>query len=87
MQDTLSKRISNNIPLSENEKQSLLDLLGKGCQAKTKRMLEFSIGHIECKSNYGIYSRVHLENEEARYCAGQSYPDEIRTVRQLVIGG
>lgn len=86
MQDTLSKRISQGKPLSEQERESALMILSKGCRSKTVNMLRYALSYVPNVPNYGIYDRVHISNGNVDYCAGQSYPDEIRTVRNLLIG-
>ena len=84
-QDTLSKRISAKKSLSESEIDSLVDILGKYCQARTKRILVHALSAVPDIKGYGIYERVQLTDGKAHYCAGQSYPDEIRTVRELLL--
>ena len=84
-QDTLARRISQKKPLTEAEQEALLDILGNHCQARTKRMLARSLSWVPDIQSYGIYGRVHL-SPRVSYCAGQSYPDEIRTVRKCLIG-
>ena len=83
-QDTLSRRISAGKELTESEQAQLLDIFGNRCREKTKRMIARALRCVPDIDNYGIYDRVHLEPPS--YCAGQSYPDEIRTVRQCLIG-
>ena len=84
-QDTLARRISQKKPLTEAEQIALLDILGSHCQARTKRMLAGALSWVPNILNQGIYRRVHL-SPRVSYCAGQSYPDEIRTVRKCLIG-
>ena len=72
--------------LTESEQSSLYILLAKGCREKTRarlsRMIELPLALWE---DYGIYRRVSFDNGQAEYCAGQSYTDEIRTVRELIL--
>ena len=88
MQDTLSSKITRQEPLTETEKQGLYDLVSKGTRAKTRDLLRSLIWWkpITCWPNPGRFTRVHLENGEVSYCAGQSYPDEIRDLRNLILG-
>jgi len=73
--------------LSEEEQQSLANLIGKKCRQRTKDNIEFALDiPLSLWRNYGIYGRVMFENGEAHYVAGQSYPDEIRTVREYILG-
>jgi hypothetical protein len=85
MENTLSKRISAGQELTEAEINSLVDLLGYKCYRRTKLNLSSVLGWIPDILNHGIFDRVILENGNAVYCAGQSYPDEIRTVRRLLL--
>lgn len=86
MQDTLSNRISKGQELTEREQSELLVIIGAYCQPRTKRMIERQLSYVPDIDNCGIYKRVHLENGGASYCAGQSYPDEIRRLRKELIG-
>ena len=36
---------------------------------------------------YGILERLTKEGEDWSYRAGQSYPDEIRTIREIILEG
>ena len=90
--DSLANRITAGVDLSDAEAESLADLLGKGCHGKTKRRL-----HTVCRfivhrgESCGLYERLTFDHVGpnlvgAFYCAGQSYPDEIRRLRALVLG-
>ena len=87
-QDSLSLRISEGRGLTEDEVDALVGLLGNRCQQRNKARLRWALKACLNMQNYGIYSRVllHDEGEIATYCTGQSYPDEIRTVRECLIG-
>jgi hypothetical protein len=87
IQDTLSRRISEGKDLTEKEIQALLKIIGAYCQERTKGRIERALRYVPDIPNYGIYGRVHLEDGGADYCAGQSYPDEIRTLRKCLIEG
>lgn len=86
---TLQDMISKADHLTEGQKQSLYDLVAKGCRAKTKDRLASKIWNVplSCWENCGRYERVYFNGDSASYCAGQSYPDEIRTLRELFLGG
>ena len=84
MEDTLSNRIDYKKPLTTKEQQELLHLLGKRCAQKTKDRLARTLAFVPHIPNYGIYRRVDLD--PVSYCAGQSYPDEIRCVRDCLLG-
>lgn len=83
MQDTLSRRISNGQGLTKQEQEKLLEIFGNRCHARTKRMIIRMLRCVPDITNYGIFNRVHLN--PPNYCAGQSYPDEIKTVRECLI--
>lgn len=74
---------ATNHDLTEVELNALVCLLGAHCHNKTKNRLFYAIKYNqEC---FAIYDRVCIR-PEVYYCAGQSYPDEIRTVRNLLLG-
>lgn len=80
--------------LTENDISSLTALLGYRCQVKTVRRIESVLTYSASRlPSYGIFSRLTREIEKSTglkywsYCAGQSYPDEIRTLRNLILNG
>jgi hypothetical protein len=84
-QDTLYDRICDDKELTEDEINELVKIFGHRCQQRTKKRLYYALLACPNMETYGIYRRVHLD-PPISYCAGQSYPDEIRTVRQCLIG-
>jgi hypothetical protein len=79
----------NNIKeLTENDIDQLVNILGYRCRVKTcirlRSVLTYSKSRIR---SYGILDRLIKENGEWHYCAGQSYPDEIRTIREIILKG
>jgi len=84
MQDTLSRRITHHQTLTKQEQKKLLEILGRRCQAQTKKRLAFALRCVPDIANCGIYNRVHLDPPS--YCAGQSYSVEIAVVRKCLIG-
>lgn len=76
--------LNNVTDLTEDELNQLVSLLGNRCRQATKNRLFYAIKFNQRR--YGIYDRVCIR-PEVYYCAGQSYPDEIRTVRKLLLGG
>jgi hypothetical protein len=62
----------------------VLQLIGKGCRAKTKETLERRLKFIHIGPNYGIYGRLIVE-PEVRYVCGQSWNDEMRTLRECIL--
>ena len=87
---TLSDAIRDGITLSPEQQNELLALLGGGCRKETKARLARRLAlPLSLLSNHGIFSRVFLryDREGVTYCAGQSYTDEVRLVRKLVLEG
>jgi len=87
MQESLATRISGNEELTIDEQASIHELLMKRCGSNTKQKMWQVLARVPYIFNYGIFNRVMLENGRANYCAGQSYSDEIRTVRELLLKG
>jgi hypothetical protein len=74
------------VHLTEQEQASLAALLGKGCRARTKERLAYKLSlPLYIYQDFGIYRRVSFDNGCAEYCAGQSYTDEVRVVRDLIL--
>lgn len=78
----------NKMNLTESDIDQLVDLLTPHCRHKTKlrlrSVLTYGKGTI---GNYGIFNRLIKESGQWCYVAGQSYPDEIRSVRMLIMNG
>ena len=72
--------------LSQETKQSLIALLTHRCRVKTvsriTSVVKYSLSLIDY---YDILDRLvlSLDDMSFHYTAGQSYPDEIRTLRKL----
>ena len=86
-QPNLRDRIDQGPALSPRDLDQLTNLIGQGCHAKTRETIRRRLGTmlslIPC---YGILERVMDEPGGWTYCAGQSYPDEIREVKKIIIG-
>lgn len=72
--------------LTEKDIDQIIEVIGSRCRVNTiirlRNNLTFSRAMIP---TYGILSRLTKERGEWGYCAGQSYPDEIRTVRNIIL--
>ncbi len=74
--------------LTENDIDQLVEVIGSRCQVKTvnrlRSMLTYGRSTIP---SFGILERLIKENGKWGYCAGQSYTDEIKTVRNIILEG
>ena len=72
--------------LTEDDKKQLLEILGCRCRQSTKKKLQVRLEKFsESVPQYGIIDRLLYERGQWQYCAGQSYTDEIRTVRKIFL--
>ena len=87
-QINLGHSISGDYKLSEEDIDSLMQLLTSRCNPRTKHAVRAALMFIQQEKYCGIYERVIKDPKSGRwsYIAGQSYPDEIRTVRSLLRG-
>lgn len=84
MQDSLAFRIREGIQLTKDEVDALVEILGYRCLDKTKLRLRRVLSFVPNIVSFGIYYRLML-SPRIFYCAGQSYPDEIRFIRKLLL--
>lgn len=74
--------------LTDKDIDELADLIGYRCRVKTclrlRSILTYGRSTI---SQYGILERLIKENGKWTYCAGQSYTDEIKTIRNIILKG
>ena len=74
--------------LTGDDIMQLEKLIGHGCRQKTKDRLVSILKYGPSSIPHcGILERLTLEEGHWRYCAGQSYPDEIKTIRELILKG
>ena len=72
--------------ITEDDINQVYDLLAKGTRSKTRTRLMSCLTYGKGRiPTFGILERLIKEDGKWRYIAGQSYPDEIRTVRELII--
>lgn len=85
---TLNHAIAGQYKLSGEDIDNLMQLLTSRCNARTKYAVRSTLENITEHKMYGIYERVIKVPKIGRwqYVAGQSYPDEIATVRSLLRG-
>ena len=73
--------------LSEMDIQEILTIVAYRCRIKTHKRLESILKYSSSTlPGYGIFGRLIKENGKWIYIAGQSYTDEIRAVRELMLG-
>jgi hypothetical protein len=81
-----AKHLEGTFALTDAQKADILSMIGKGCRENTKsrlaRRLELPLS---CWERYGIYSRMTLNDDGANYICGQSWPDEMRTLRECIL--
>lgn len=74
--------------LSEQDIDQIIEIVGYRCRVKTcnrlRSILTYSPSLIQ---TYGILERLTKKNGGWSYCAGQSYPDEIKTLREIILKG
>lgn len=75
--------------LEEKDIDQILEIVGYRCRVGTIRrmrsMLTYAVNTIP---NYGILERLTRDDwGHWSYCAGQSYPDEIRTIKKIILEG
>ena len=72
--------------LTDKQKADILDMIGKRCRQTTvdrlARRLELPLSLWQ---RFGIYSRLTLDDNGADYICGQSWIDEMRTLRQCIL--
>ena len=86
METNLKKIITEQIEISEDQRRELAFFLGYRCRQKTVlRLVSICTYSLYSIPVYGILERVQLDDNGWSYCAGQSYPDEMRTVRNIVL--
>lgn len=74
--------------LTQDDLDQIIAILTHGCRIKnTQRVRSILTYSASSLTHFGIYSRLIKEGSKWGYCAGQSYTDEIRTVRELILKG
>tara|TARA_R100000781_G_scaffold2334_3_gene3840 strand:- start:2085 stop:2348 length:264 start_codon:yes stop_codon:yes gene_type:complete len=72
--------------MTEKDKEEIFEIVSSRCRQKTKELLALRLEkHLDLIPEYGILNRLIKEEHGWFYCAGQSYPDEIRTVRKIIL--
>jgi hypothetical protein len=72
--------------LSDNDIDQILAILGYRCRVGTIRRMRSVLTYAPSAiPTYGILSRLMKDGDTWSYCAGQSYPDEIRTIKEIIL--
>ena len=73
--------------LTLDDRKLIFELLAKGLRDKNRALLYRRLfdGFDNLIPYHGILGRLIKDRGVWSYCAGQSYPDEIRTVRKIIL--
>jgi len=73
---------------TDDDINQIVALLGHRCSIKTVNRLRSLITYnASTIPTYGMLERLMKENDQWSYCDGQSYIDEIRTIRNIILKG
>jgi len=80
-------KLNNLAEISESERLQITEILTKRCSQKTKnRMYGLVMYDLETLyQNISWFDRVYIRDGKAHYNAGQSYPCEIRAIRNEIL--
>ena len=74
--------------LTDQDIEQILKIVGHRCRAKTVNRLESILRYgRHTIPSYGIFHRLIKFEYGWEYVAGQSYPDEIKTLRECILKG
>lgn len=77
--------------LTDDQQAAILAIVGKGCRADTKDRLSRRLRlPLSLWPRYGIFSRLIIADDTDRapyYICGQSWTDEMQTLRKLILKG
>jgi len=72
--------------LNEEQKRQLLCLVSKKCRAKTTEKLRRRIElPLSLWNDFDRFSRVTIDDDGVGYIVGQSWPEEMRDLRDLIL--
>jgi hypothetical protein len=81
-----AKHSEGSFTLTDAQKTAILNMVGKGCRENTKARLSRRLDvPLSCWERFGIYSRMTLNDKGAEYICGQSWNDEMRTLRECIL--
>jgi len=74
------------LKLSDGQIMDIFEMVAKGCRSKTKERIYSRLQvPLSLWKRYGIYSRMTLTDNGAEYICGQSWTDEMRTLRECIL--
>lgn len=74
--------------LTQDDVDQIVEIVGYRCRIKTIHRLRSILAYSSSLiPNHGIMDRLVKETRGWAYIAGQSYTDEIRTVRDIILNG
>jgi len=83
---TEEKWLIKPIKLESMERQELINILTRRCGEKThRRVTSILTYNFETVRETGLLDRFYVNESGLHYCAGQSYPCEIRRIRQEIL--
>lgn len=71
--------------LTESDIDSLLDLIGKGCQHSTKKEIRIGLNNLKHLGCSWVFERLDFSRGHWSYVAGQDYTAEMPLVRKAFI--
>lgn len=72
--------------LNDAQIDAILGMIAHRCRVKTKNRLASRLRlPLSLWTRYGIYSRMMLNESGADYICGQSWADEMRTLRECIL--
>jgi hypothetical protein len=84
-------KFNNGASLTDTQQTQILTIIGKRCRAETKDRLSRRLAlPLSLWPSYGIFSRLILADGNDRdpyYICGQSWSDEMRTLRNCILKG
>jgi len=86
--DYLKRHDENRPELTEQDIEDIITIVGHGCRQKTKARLRSILTYgVSSIDSYGVFNRLgRYDSGTWSYVAGQSYTDEIRTLRDCILG-
>ena len=80
------KHNNSDYRLTDDAKVAIWKMITKGCSKDTKQRVWNRIDlPLSLWERYGIYSRMIITDDGADYICGQSWTDEMRTLRECIL--